>query len=104
MTCKDTRCLLDLYLDNELRIAKRRELEQHLNNCLDAALVYERSKDLVTLFAWPATGRLLPSRDFSISGYQVCTRNAESFNFVAVSTLSDRDLDKFIDQVRGQVK
>ena len=75
-----------------------------IQNRKSAALVYGRSNDLVALFVWPAAGRLLPSQDFSISGYQACTWNAASFNFLVVSTLSDRDLDKFIDQVREQVK
>ena len=69
-----------------------------------AALLYKRNEDLVTLFAWPAAGRLLAARDWSISGYRACTWNAANFNFVAVSTLSDHDLDEFTDQIRGRLK
>ena len=69
-----------------------------------AAVVYKRDKDLVTLFVWPAAGVLLAPRDWSISGYQACTWNAANFNFAAVSTLSDRDMDEFIDQIKEQLK
>ena len=69
-----------------------------------AALVYRRNEDLVTLFAWPATGRFLAARDWSISGYRACTWNAANFNFVAVSALSDHDLDEFTDQIRDRLK
>jgi anti-sigma factor RsiW len=69
-----------------------------------AALVYKRNEDLVTLFAWPAAGRLLAAKDWSIRGYRACTWNAASFNFVAVSTLSDHDLDEFTDQIRDRLK
>ncbi|HXM04238.1 MAG TPA: zf-HC2 domain-containing protein [Chthoniobacterales bacterium] len=69
-----------------------------------AVLVYQRNEDLVSLFAWPATGRLLAARDWSISGYRACTWNAANFNFVAVSTLSDHDLDEFTDQIRDRLK
>jgi anti-sigma factor (TIGR02949 family) len=69
-----------------------------------AVLVYKQNEDLVTLFAWPAAGRLLAARDWSISGYRACAWNAANFNFVAVSTLSDHDLDDFTDQIREQLK
>jgi anti-sigma factor RsiW len=69
-----------------------------------AALVYKRNEDLVTLFAWPASGPFLAARDWSISGFRACTWNAANFNFVAVSTLSDHDLDKFTDQIRDRLK
>jgi anti-sigma factor RsiW len=69
-----------------------------------AALLYKRNEDLVTLFAWPAAGRLLAARDWSISGYRACTWNAANINFVDVSTLSDHDLDEFTDQIRDRLK
>jgi anti-sigma factor RsiW len=69
-----------------------------------AVLIYKRNEDLVTLFAWPAAGRLLAARDWSISGYRACTWNAANFKFVAVSTLSDHDLDEFTDQIRDRLK
>jgi anti-sigma factor RsiW len=69
-----------------------------------AAVVYKRNQELVTLFAWPAAGRLIAARDWSISGYRACTWNAANFNFVAVSTLSDHDLDEFTDQIRNRLK
>jgi len=69
-----------------------------------AALVYKRDKDLVTLFVWPAASKPIPARDLSISGYQACTWNAAGYNFIAISTLSDHDLDEFIDQIKDQLK
>jgi anti-sigma factor RsiW len=69
-----------------------------------AVLVYKRNEDLVSLFAWPAAGRLLAARDWSISGYRACTWHADNFNFVAVSTLSDHDLDEFTDQIRDRLR
>jgi len=69
-----------------------------------AVLVYKRNEDLVTLFAWPAAGRLLAARDWSISGNRACAWNAANFNFVAVSTLSDHDLDDFTDHIREHLK
>jgi anti-sigma factor RsiW len=75
-----------------------------IQDCKVAVLVYKRNEDLVTLFAWPATGRLLAAGDWSISGYRACSWNAANFNFVAVSTLSDHDLDEFTDQIRDRLK
>ena len=69
-----------------------------------AALVYKRNGALVTLFTWPVAGQLLAARDWSISGCRACTWNAANFNFVAVSTLSDHDLDEFTDQIRDRLK
>lgn len=69
-----------------------------------AVLVYKRNEDLVTLFAWPAAGWFLAARDWSISGYRACTWHAANFNFVAVSTLSDHDLDVFTDAIRERLK
>ena len=69
-----------------------------------AALVYKRNQDLISLFVWPAADKPLPDKDWSISGYQACTWSAANSNFVAISTLSDHDLDTFIDQIRDQLK
>jgi mycothiol system anti-sigma-R factor len=69
-----------------------------------AALIYQRNQDVVTLFSWPAAGQLLAPKDWEISGYRACTWNATKFNFVAVSTSSDHDMDEFIDQIRDQLK
>jgi mycothiol system anti-sigma-R factor len=69
-----------------------------------AALVYKRSQDVISLFVWPAADKPLRDKDWSISGYQACTWNAANSNFVAISALSDHDLDEFIDQIRDQLK
>jgi hypothetical protein len=82
--------------------ARREEREYPLWSL--TALVYKRNEDLVTLFAWPAAGRFLAAKDWSISGFRACTWNAANFNFVAVSTLSDHGLDEFTDQIRDRLK
>ena len=69
-----------------------------------AALVYKRNQDLISLFVWPAADKPLRDKDWSVSGYQACTWSAANSNFVAISTLSDHDLDVFIDQIRDGLK
>jgi mycothiol system anti-sigma-R factor len=69
-----------------------------------AAVVYKKNQDLISLFVWPAGNKPLPEKDWSVNGYQACTWNAANSNFVAISTLSDHDLDAFIDQIRDQLK
>ena len=69
-----------------------------------ATLVYEGSKDMITLFLWPSAGLPLAAGDWPVSGFQACTGNAAGFSFVAVSSLSNRELDKFTDRIREQLK
>ncbi|HXM01998.1 MAG TPA: zf-HC2 domain-containing protein, partial [Chthoniobacterales bacterium] len=37
-----------------------------LNNRKVAAITYKRDKDLITIFAWPGSGKPIPEKDFSI--------------------------------------
>jgi anti-sigma factor RsiW len=68
-----------------------------------ATLVYRRDKDVINLFMWPATRHRFTGSDQVISGLRICTWNDANLNFIAVSTLSDADLDRFIDLFRGAI-
>jgi len=69
-----------------------------------AALVYRRDKDVINLFMWPDTRHRFTASDQVISGLRICTWNAVNLNFIAVSTLSDAELDRFIDLFRDAIK
>jgi anti-sigma factor RsiW len=60
-----------------------------------ATLIYRRNKDVITLFIWPATRHRFTGSDHVINGLQVCTWNDANLNCIAVSTLSDEELDDF---------
>jgi len=69
-----------------------------------ATLVYRRNKDIVNLFMWPATRHRFTGSDQVIRGLRICTWNDANLNFIAVSTLSDAELDRFTDLFRGAIK
>ena len=69
-----------------------------------ATLVYRRNKDIITLFMWPATYRQFTGSNQVMSGLRICTWNDANLNFIAVSTLSDAELDRFTDLFRGAIK
>jgi anti-sigma factor RsiW len=69
-----------------------------------ATLVYRRNKDLITLFMWPATRHPFTSSNQVINGLTICTWHDVNLNFIAVSTLSDAQLDQFIDVYRDGIK
>jgi anti-sigma factor RsiW len=69
-----------------------------------ATLVYRRNKDLITLFMWPATRHPFTSSNQVISGLTICTWHDVNLNFIAVSTLSDAQLDQFIDVYRDGIR
>jgi anti-sigma factor RsiW len=68
-----------------------------------AALVYRRNKDVITLFMWPATYRRFVGSNQVMSGLSICTWNDANLNFIAVSTLTDAELDRFTDLFRGSI-
>jgi anti-sigma factor RsiW len=68
-----------------------------------ATLVYRRNKDVINLFMWPATRHRFTGSDQVISGLRICTWNAVNLNFIAVSTLSDAELDRFTDLFRDAI-
>jgi anti-sigma factor RsiW len=68
-----------------------------------ATLVYRRDKDIVNLFMWPATRHRFTGSDQVMSGLRICTWNDANLNFIAVSTLSDAELDRFTDLFRGAI-
>jgi anti-sigma factor RsiW len=69
-----------------------------------ATLIYRRNKDIITLFMWPATRHRFAGSNQAISGLTICTWNDVNLNFIAVSTLSDAELDQFIDGFRNAIK
>lgn len=69
-----------------------------------ATLVYRHNKDVITLFMWPATRHRFTGRNQLINGLQVCTWNDADLNFIAVSTLSDAQLDDFAKLFREKMK
>ncbi len=46
MTCKSAAGLIEAYLDGELDAAQKADMEQHLSECGDCGLVYERLSNL----------------------------------------------------------
>jgi len=68
-----------------------------------ATLVYRCNKDVINLFMWPATRHRFTDSDQVISGLRICTWNDVNLNFIAVSTLSDAELDRFTDLFRGAI-
>jgi anti-sigma factor RsiW len=69
-----------------------------------AGLVYKRDKDLVTVFVWPADGKRLSQRTWSLDGKQVSAFNHADLNFVAVSNMSGPGLSELVDRLRNEIK
>ena len=69
-----------------------------------ATLVYRCNKDVINLFMWPATRDRFSGSDQVISGLRICTWNDVNLNFIAVSTSSDAELDRFTDLFRDAIK
>jgi anti-sigma factor (TIGR02949 family) len=65
-----------------------------------AAIVYQRGKQIVNLFVWPATSRKIDMDVRSERGYQFCGWNQAGLNYLCISEMSGDDLEKFEDQVR----
>ncbi len=65
-----------------------------------AAIVYQRGKQIVNLFVWPAAGRKIDMDVRSERGYQFCGWNQAGLNYLCISEMSGDDLEKFEDQVR----
>ena len=65
-----------------------------------AAIVYQRGKQIINLFVWPATGRKIDIDVRSERGYQFCGWNQAGLNYLCISEISGEDLEKFEDQVR----
>ncbi len=68
-----------------------------------ATVLYQKGGVWVALFVWPANPVRLADQDAAVGGYQACTWSRGDLNFVAVSSLSDRDLDGFTDAVKDRV-
>ena len=69
-----------------------------------ATLVYQHDKELITVFTWPVTRHRFAGSNQAINGLTICTWSDVNLNFVAVSTLSDAQLDHFIDLFRDEIK
>jgi anti-sigma factor RsiW len=65
-----------------------------------AAIVYQRGKQIINLFVWPAAGRKIDIDARSERGYQYCGWNQAGLNYLCVSEISGDDLEKFENQVR----
>jgi anti-sigma factor RsiW len=69
-----------------------------------ATLVYQHNKKLINVFTWPARRHRFAGSNQAINGLTICTWNDVNLNFIAVSTLSDAELDHFIDVFRDEIK
>lgn len=69
-----------------------------------ATLVYQHDKKLIAVFTWPARRHRFAGSNQAINGLTICTWNDVNLNFIAVSTLSDAELDHFIDVFRDEIK
>jgi anti-sigma factor RsiW len=62
-----------------------------------AALVYQRDKHIIDLFAWPATGKAKPVAEFAEhSGYNVLHWVENNLDLWAVSDVAPEQLHKFV--------
>ena len=75
-----------------------------LQNRRVAAIVYQRDQNLITLFVWPAKPGRLAKKDHFLQGYDACAWSHGNFNYLAVSALSDRELDEFTDLIRARLE
>jgi anti-sigma factor RsiW len=57
-----------------------------------AAVVYQRGKHLINLFAWPSSGAHSPLRAMTIRGYNVLSWTAGDLAYWAVSDVNPKDL------------
>jgi anti-sigma factor RsiW len=67
-----------------------------------AAIVYGRRKHFINLFIWPATGRTLPSRPYTLNGYHVLGWTKGGMNYLAVSELGDQEFEDFAKMIQDQ--
>jgi anti-sigma factor RsiW len=65
-----------------------------------AAIVYQREKQIVNLFVWPAKAQKIDIDVRSEGGYQFCGWNQAGLNYLCISAMSGDDLEKFEDQFR----
>jgi anti-sigma factor RsiW len=65
-----------------------------------AAVVYQRGKQVINLFIWPATDRKIEMDVQSERGYHFCGWNTARLNFFCISEISAADLEAFEDEVR----
>jgi anti-sigma factor (TIGR02949 family) len=65
-----------------------------------AAIVYQREKQIINLFVWPAKAQKIDIDVRSEGGYQFCGWNQAGLNYLCVSAMSGDDLEKFEDQFR----
>ena len=65
-----------------------------------AAIVYQRGKQIINVFVWPATTRKIDIDVRSERGYQFCGGNQAGLNYLCISEISGDDLEKFEDQFR----
>jgi len=68
-----------------------------------AAIVYQRGKQIINLFVWPATRQKIDIDIRSERGYQFCGWNQAGLNYFCVSEISGDDLEKFEDQFRDHL-
>ena len=57
-----------------------------------AAIVYQRGKHLINVFAWPSSGAHAPLRAMTIRGYNVLSWTAGDLAYWAVSDVNPKDL------------
>ncbi len=65
-----------------------------------AAIVYQRGKNVINLFVWPATEQKIDMDVQSERGYHFCGWNKARLNFFCISEISAEDLEAFEDEVR----
>jgi anti-sigma factor RsiW len=64
-----------------------------------AALVYRHNQHFVTLLVWPAKTKL-PLSEAEHLGYTICAWRQAGMNFVAVSDITDKEMDDFTDRLK----
>jgi anti-sigma factor RsiW len=65
-----------------------------------AAIVYQREKQIINIFVWPAKAQKIDIDVRSEGGYQFCGWNQAGLNYLCISAMNGDDLEKFEDQFR----
>ena len=67
-----------------------------------AAIIYGRRKHFINLFIWPASGRTMTSRPYTLNGYHVLGWTKGGMNYLAVSELGEQEFEDFAKLIQDQ--
>lgn len=77
---------------------------EHLGGRAAAALVFRRRQHAINVFIWPADAGAVAARHARDDGYNASSWSQAGLNFMAVSEISARDLDQFVEAFRSRTQ